>query len=41
MIALRCPKCRASLQRADVEAGDKMRCPLCNQKLLLPTLPAL
>ena len=35
MIAFSCPKCRTKLQRDDAEAGTKIWCPSCNQKLLV------
>lgn len=37
MIAFSCPKCQTKLQRNDAEAGTKVLCPSCNQKLLVPT----
>lgn len=36
MIAFNCPKCQANLQRNDAEAGSKIRCFRCNQKLIVP-----
>jgi len=40
-INFRCARCQHSLTRKDSEAGTKVQCPACNQKLLVPTPPRL
>jgi Zn finger protein HypA/HybF involved in hydrogenase expression len=39
MIAFHCPKCRTSLRRQDQEAGSKIPCPSCGQRLQVPQPP--
>ena len=39
MIAFHCPKCNMRTQCDDSQAGTKIRCPFCNQKLRVPTPP--
>jgi DNA-directed RNA polymerase subunit RPC12/RpoP len=41
MISFTCPKCQAQLHHDDTDAGKKIRCLSCNQKLLVPTPPQL
>lgn len=41
MIAFACAKCKTKLHRPDAEAGTKIFCTSCNQKLLVPTPPRL
>lgn len=40
-ITFTCPRCQQSLTRADTDANTKIRCPSCDQKLLVPIPPAL
>jgi DNA-directed RNA polymerase subunit RPC12/RpoP len=39
MITFRCPTCKAFLNQHDDQAGKKMPCPSCGQRLLVPTPP--
>ncbi|MBL8794286.1 MAG: hypothetical protein JNM56_10295 [Planctomycetia bacterium] len=39
MIAFLCPTCHTALNRDDREAGTKIACPSCGQRLLIPDLP--
>jgi DNA-directed RNA polymerase subunit RPC12/RpoP len=39
MIHYSCPRCSAILQAADQEAGSKVACPHCGQRLQLPLPP--
>src|SRR4051794_34939084 len=39
MIRFACPKCKAVLECPDDEAGSKMGCPHCGQRLQIPTPP--
>ncbi|MBL8792740.1 MAG: paraquat-inducible protein A, partial [Planctomycetia bacterium] len=36
MIAFTCPKCQHQLTRHDNEAGSKIPCPACGQRLQVP-----
>src|SRR5579859_2167497 len=38
-ITFMCPNCRGSLTRPDSDAGTKIFCPSCNQKLRVPVPP--
>jgi hypothetical protein len=38
-ITFACPKCRESVTRSDSDAGSKIVCPVCNQKLRVPVPP--
>jgi hypothetical protein len=40
MISFTCPACKFALTRADNEAGQKVSCPSCNQRLKIPQPPA-
>ncbi|MBY0527999.1 MAG: hypothetical protein K2R98_31670 [Gemmataceae bacterium] len=37
MIAFACPRCQTRLQLNDAEAGEKLPCPSCGQRLRVPT----
>jgi DNA-directed RNA polymerase subunit RPC12/RpoP len=39
MISFGCPRCKTFLTRLDQEAGGKMACPSCGQRLQIPTPP--
>jgi len=39
MIAFTCPRCENLLEHPDTEAGLKVRCPACNQKVRIPQPP--
>jgi DNA-directed RNA polymerase subunit RPC12/RpoP len=39
MIRYRCPKCKKALTANDAEAGAKLDCPQCGQRLQVPTQP--
>jgi predicted Zn finger-like uncharacterized protein len=39
MIRFSCPKCQAVIKVDDHRAGEKVYCPTCSQKLLIPTPP--
>jgi DNA-directed RNA polymerase subunit RPC12/RpoP len=39
MIAFRCPSCQMSLQAKPTEAGQKINCPSCGQRLQVPGRP--
>lgn len=39
MISFTCPSCRMNIERADDEAGQKINCPLCGQRLKVPQPP--
>jgi len=39
MIAYSCPKCRAFLTAHEVDAGKKLGCPSCGQRLQVPAPP--
>jgi DNA-directed RNA polymerase subunit RPC12/RpoP len=40
MIRYSCPSCKQALSAQDHEAGTKLHCPRCNQRLQIPAPPA-
>jgi DNA-directed RNA polymerase subunit RPC12/RpoP len=40
MIRFGCPRCKAVLEVQDRRAGDKVPCPRCGQRILVPDAPA-
>jgi hypothetical protein len=38
MIVFACPKCRTTLQRPDVDAGNTTHCPCCSQMIIVPSI---
>jgi DNA-directed RNA polymerase subunit RPC12/RpoP len=41
LISFLCPTCRTGINRDETEAGTKIACPSCGQRLLIPQPPAL
>jgi DNA-directed RNA polymerase subunit RPC12/RpoP len=41
MFAFNCPRCKRSLSREEREAGRKIACPFCSQRVQVPQPPTI